>query len=45
MWKKRCKLFKEMTEKKHVKINFVDDRCLQTECLFNAIVEHTLLPK
>lgn len=40
-----CKIFQGMTEKNNVKIVYINNRCLETECLVTAIIEHTLLPK
>lgn len=40
-----CKILQGMTEKNNLKVVYINDRHLETECLVTAIIEHTLLPK
>lgn len=40
-----CKIFQGMNEENNVKIVYINDRYLETECLVAGIIEHTLWPK
>jgi hypothetical protein len=40
-----CKIFQGLTEKNNVKIVYINDRFLETQCLFTAVIEHTLMAK